>query len=72
MMNDKTGIRFTLRLIVAAYLIYVGVQQFRSYSSSDNPTLLFVFGVIFVAVGAFYAFYAFKSFRKDDQGKDDK
>lgn len=72
MMNGKTGVRFTLRLIVAAYLIYVGVQQFRSSSSSDNPTLLFVFGVIFVAVGAFYAFYAFKSFRKDDQGKGDQ
>ncbi len=61
-MRGEKGSYF-IRIIVAAYLIYLGVKLIRDMLSgkeAENPTLFIIIGIAFIAISIFLIVYSVK------------
>ena len=57
--NPKNASMF--RYLVAAYLIYLGVNNLMHLEGTDHKPLIIGFSLLFIVFGAGYAFLAYKS-----------
>ena len=59
---------FALRLAVAAYLVYLGFDLFRSYlagASTLSPTMAWLCGPGFMAAGIAFGIFSFLRYRRE-------
>ena len=66
---------FTLRLAVAAYLIYLGFDLFRDYlagASTLSPTAAWLCGPGFMAAGLAFGVYSYLRYRRETAAEKEK
>ena len=72
--GNGSEVRSILRLLVSAYVAYLGVQVIRGVLGGDAsmpPVLGFVIGAVFIAAAAAFALYTLFGAMKKDGGNTD-
>ncbi|MCR5716697.1 MAG: hypothetical protein K6G23_07630 [Lachnospiraceae bacterium] len=62
-MGNRKQTGLGLRLVVAAYLIYLGVKMFGTDVENISPYLAMFFSIAFVIIGIIYGVFAIKTYR---------
>ena len=57
-MNDKNLTKLICKLLVAAYVIYMGYMLLTSSSGSDNKIIFIIIGIIFILCSVGYGIYS--------------
>lgn len=69
-MDMRSRNRMTLRILVAGYLVYLGINQFRAIFTGTpedgNPPapVMALFGILFIGVGGLYAWFAWRAMKR--------
>ena len=64
-MNDKELTKFICKLLVAAYIIYMGFMLLTSSGESEHKTIFIIIGIFFLACAVGYGIYSVISFIKN-------
>lgn len=65
MNNDKDLTKLIMRLLVAAYIIYLGFMILTSAGESDQKIIFIIIGIFFLACAVGYGIYSVISFIKN-------
>ncbi len=73
--SGRTVNFFALRIAVAAYLVYLGFDLFRSWlvgASTLSPTMAWLCGPGFMAAGVVFGIYSFLRYRRESAAAKEK
>ncbi|MCR5212901.1 MAG: hypothetical protein K6E10_00650 [Eubacterium sp.] len=71
-MDDKNKIKLITRVLVAAYIIYLGFMILKNAATSENQILFTIIGIVFFIVGGGFIVYSIYSFKKNNQEENNK
>ena len=75
MNNNRASSMMIIRLVICAYLIYLGgslIHDQQSGVSTIAPWLSWISGILFIAAGLLYGWFSWKRYRGDTTDRPEK
>ncbi len=69
-MTDNQLTKLIMRLLVAAYIIYLGFMLLTTAGASDHKVLFIIIGIFFLVVDAAFVGFTIYSFIKNKKSDD--